>query len=370
MTFRVDLRTPILTAQHKAYMARPGEASSYLPQFEAERAIGPIFPGLQLRPGIPIDAQEGIENALTWAHEVKSATRAEIGRRFRNQRDVVIRARHLQEIFEAREWQREFAPPGMRPGTRQQYRAILKGYFERAQKGDLVVIPSQSYLEESLLAEFVGGPNDIVYMPLTHKGVTWEIPARRFRLLEKVEKRLLPPSFLKILEKPSAFVQVGERDTKSLLEMAYGSFAVQQVYTSEIKVESGTLSPAVSSSLFRLLESLVGDEEEDVAIHINVNSPGFIRIVTRTVKSFVYAVLLAIAVKYGADFLDQYVEAGIEVINSLSDNAECSITVREDAIRRLQNFSVEEWAKICQHAEGISDSLEIKVRPQVHNGDE
>ena len=370
MTLRVDLRTPILTAQHKAYMARPGEASSYLPQFEAQGAIGPIFPGLQLRPGIPIDAQEGIENALTWAHLVKSETKGEIGRRFQEQHNVIIRARHLQETFEAREWRREIAPPGMRPGTSRQYRAILKGYFERAQKGDLVVIPSQSYLEESLLAEFVGGPNDIVYMPLTHKGFTWEIPARRFRLLEKIEKRLLPPNFLRILEKPSAFVQIGESDTKSLLEMAYGSFAVQQVYTSEIRVESGTLSPAVSSSLFRLLESLVGDEEEDVAIHINMNSPGFIRIVTRTVKSFVYAVLLAIAVKYGTGFLDQYVEAGIEVFNSLSDNVECSIAIREDAMRRLQNFSVEEWTKICQDTESISDSLEIIVQPQVHNGDE
>ena len=370
MTFRVDLRTPILTAQHNAFMARPGKASSYLPQFEEEKAIGPIFPGLQLRPGTPIDDQEGIENALTWAHLMKTATTAEIDRRFRNQSNVVIRARHLQENFEAREWHRDFASPGMRPGTRQQYRAILKGYFERAQKGDLVVIPSQSYLEESLLAEFTGGPNDIVYMPLMHKGFTWEIPARRFRLLEKIEKRLLPPSLLKIMEKPSAFVQIGERDTRSLLEMAYGSFAVQQVYTSEIKVESGSLSPAVSSSLFRLLESLVGDEEENVAIHINVNSPGFIRIVTRSAKSFVYAVLLAIAVKYGVEFLDQYVEAGIEIFNSLSDNVDCSITVREDAMRRLQNFSVEEWTKICEDAASVSNSLEMSVQPQVHDGDE
>ena len=179
MSYRVDLRTPILLPDHRVFMARPGENSRHFSEFEEARAVGPIIPGLRLNRHIPIAEQEGLEYALYLAHHMKSTPRNDLEALFG---EVQGQAPTLHATDDAHRRER-FGPPAMRRQTRDQYLAILRGYFQRAKRGDLVVIPTKSYLDRSILAEFSGEPADVVYVELNYKGVQFEIPARPFREL-------------------------------------------------------------------------------------------------------------------------------------------------------------------------------------------
>ena len=331
-------------------------------------AIGPIFPGLQLQRGMPIEDQEDeIYASLRFAHWIKSALTGEIHRYFPEENRRFINAQTLRDSPEI---EGLIAHRGMLRGTYQQYIAILKGYFERAQEGDLIIIPSRSYLEESLLAEFVDGPEYIEYIRLRHKGLLCQIPARRFRPIRKLEKRLLPTDFLRIIERPSAFVQVGSVVSRDLVELAYGSFVSENVYASELTIESDTLKPGTSAALFRLLEALAGEEAEDISVSISVNSPGFVRIAAGIVAPLVVSVLMVLALKLGPDALEAAASELITIGNSLSPDAECLLQVSSEVYRRLQNFGVDEWARACEDARALLESGDITLRPTVEVEDE
>ena len=210
----------VLPEGHRAFLARPGEQSKYFDLFREMEAIGPDLPFVELQRGVPVDEHDDLDHMLKRAmafRRPKSKAAFE-GPPSENLGDYVA-ARRVQ------------APAAA------QFRRILKGYFESAQKGDLALIPPSAWRSEALLVEFSGGPGNIVYRKVPYGDTLLvDIPARRFREIATVTKRLLPPHILDVVTKPNAFVQFGRSDTTDLHDLAYGSFVREEEYSSTFYV--------------------------------------------------------------------------------------------------------------------------------------
>ncbi len=199
MPIYVDMRAMVLPEGHRAFLARPGEQSRYFDLFRKMGAIGPDLPFVELQRGVSIDEHEHLDAMLRRAIAFRSLRSSP--------QPAGYPSEDLADYRTARR---------VRASSAAAFKTILKGYFESAQKGDLALIPPSAWQSDALLVEFSGGPGNVVYRKIPYQDFFLvNIPARRFREIGTVEKRLLPSHILDVATKPNAFcarVSPGEED--------------------------------------------------------------------------------------------------------------------------------------------------------------
>ena len=220
MSFHVNLNNRILEKNHGIYIARAGKESRLFDDFAEIQAIGPSLPGFRIDINFSIDRQPNLKNMLKRALAIRKW--AEGGQSEIDFPEMKLGFYSRKHILRSR--------------SEAQFISTLRGYFERAQKGDLVLIPPNSYQEDAIIAEFRDNPTDVYYNQLPRRYGIFEVPTRRYKILTKIPKRLLPLPVLNVLAKPNAFVQVGESNKNALYHIAYGSFVVGNEFNSRFDV--------------------------------------------------------------------------------------------------------------------------------------
>ena len=197
----VDLQTRVIPENHNVYVARPGQGARLYGTFLDQSAIGPDFPGLDLRRGVPLADQQELERRV--------------------RRSIRLRNWHLSGRLKDNEPDRDlkkYSPADFKGMG--QYRSILLGYFERAARGDLAIITPKSWSLPALIVEFRDDPMGIVEIPADFYPRD-PLSGRRVRILAKIEKRKLPAKVLDIVEKPNAFVILEKSARPVVYRLAY-----------------------------------------------------------------------------------------------------------------------------------------------------
>jgi hypothetical protein len=355
----VDLQTRIIPKTHNVFVARPGKDSRLFGTFHEQQAIGPDFPGLGLKRGVPLNDQ------------------VEIERRVR--RSIRLRNWHLSGRVKEDEPDRELRDyRGAEPKGMGQYRAILSGYFDRAAKGDLAIVTPKSWALRALVVEF-RDPVDIVEIPVEFYPHD-PLSGRRVRILAQIEKRRLPGKVLDIVEKPNAFVLL-ERSVRPIIyRLAYGSYVLDGSIATEFDVSSEDYKfddDLLMSAFFKFVaintvnvsiqnKNQVFSVEDAVFRELgkfspdfrsNVNSPGFLQYTSDTIIPLVASALFALAVTVGPAASQAAKDKMITIGNSRAPAGDvCTAQVSESVLTQLKLLELDQWAKACEIARKIHES--------------
>lgn len=117
-----------------------------------------------------------------------------------------------------------------------QYKGVLAGFFERAKKGDLVVVPPADLVGSVLIGELQDDPQNFQNIEIPELFGTDEVPSRKVKWLATVPKADLSLGMLRRFPKPNAFTLLDREFYQEIFSLAYGSYSLDDSYTSRFDV--------------------------------------------------------------------------------------------------------------------------------------
>ena len=380
MSIHIDLNMTMLPETHRVFLARPGEQYTYFSHFRAEEFIGPDLPLVELEPGVPVTEHEHLDDMLK---------RAMAYRRLKNMRQLRF-PDELDDMIDLSQYKER---ESLHSQSSEQFKAILRGYFELAQKGDLVLIPPRAWTSDALLVEFTTNPENMSYGHIPYGNRRNEqfvkIPVRHFRLLRSVPKRLLPKHVLDVVGAPNAFVEFGHADANDLIDLAYDDFTARNHYISTFNITKDKYTvdheirfaafvkfisanvKAVSESSddkFTIAEAILGDFEGYIpSLQSHVSSPGWLRLRDERITPLVISVLFALAVEIGPAAARAAEEDMITMGNSKAPkDDECTMQVHKMALDLFKLLRLnEDWPQACELARKNSEETGMQSQSTI-----
>jgi hypothetical protein len=365
----VDIGTKILPADHEVYVARPGGRYKLYGSVIASSMVFPELPMLDLQKGLSID----------------------------NQPDLIRRVRRSSAI---RSWHNSSRPEDNLPDRNlaaykdedsasvSQFIGVLRGYFERAKKGDLVIVPPSAYSQECFIGEFLTHPTEFRHHRVDKYGDDY-LTARSVKWLAQITKRALPVTVIEAIEKPTIFFLLDKPSRKFIYEKAYGSYTIGNQFNSRFEVASLTFKTsddlliqaffnfianntiAVSEGHLDNIKSFdesifvdLGDFAPD--LRTNVNSPGFLNLSGTNLTPIVASVMLIIAVAIGPSAV-QAAETGKLRIGNISAPLDdpCTAEINHQVLTQLKLLGLDKWTKACERARLAQKRTGLKGRATI-----
>lgn len=368
MGIHVDMRVRIIPDNHGVYLARPGEEYGLYEDFMDASAIGPEFPGMEIDRTIPILEQPNLDNNIKMARAIK---------------EWVINGKRPNQL------------PSPNPSDHSDrrrskgwpnYHSVLHGYFDRAQRGDLILIPQRSINSDVVLAEFTRRPRTVKYVK-TRRYNDFLVPARPFRTLATMKKKDLSSNLIDLISKPNMLVLIGESERGALYNAAYGTYVSKGQYSTRIDIKSDTYSTPDNITLSAFINfianntrAVTADDESgtlgwkqaafadlgefSLALQASINSPGNITLRASLMTPLVVAVMFALA-GCGEDVLKAAREGRITIGNTLAPPGDlCTAAEGEAAYAQLAlDGLVDEWPEACERVRRTIEDTGLSVSP-------
>lgn len=367
----VDLRTRILPADHNVFMTRPGRGYRLFNDFVGNRAIGPELPGIKLVPGTDISDQPDLDNKLKLTAAIRRWAR-------QGASDNAIPSENSNE------YQAE-----ARTKSGPQFKAALRGYFEIAKKGDLILIPPSQYRKDAVLAELTEGPENIHYIKIPDAYGNFELPTRKFKELQRIARKDLPVEILAVIEKPNSIVSIAKSLRNFVYDNAYGNYSVEGSFNSRFDVTTEFYDSDADFFLFAFIKFVAENTkrvtiepgqpilsieeaafeslgEFALSLKTNVNSPGHFGFKSQYVTPLVAAAMFALAMTVGEE-ASAAAKNGTLIIGNSSAPAgdQCTASVEESTLDQMKLFEFEEWARACEIARKAAKDTGLKAGPIV-----
>lgn len=362
---KIDLNARILGEAHNVFVARPGKGYRLYRDFRENSSLILELPGLDLESGVPLDAQQ--------------------------LRKRVNRSRAF------RSWHHRGSPADDRPSrnlsaysaegggnSAAQLEGIVRTYYEKIKKGDLVIVPPKAYLDEVLLGEVrrIGSRYDTEKIPRLFGNEN--LPSRDVRWLARFPKTELPFEILDALQKPNAAFIVERSLRGQFYKLAYGNYSIDDLYSGRFEVTSSdfdTFDDVLLQAFFNFAaantRALSENRDEDVRgfaeaafensgeylaqLQMNINSPGFISLIGRKITPLVASVLLIVAVEVGPAAVNEIAAGNMTVENSkAAAGDECTAEVADQAFRQIQLLGLDEWEAACRKAREVVERTGLK----------
>ena len=373
MAIQVDLNVRLLPDQPRAFLARPGARTCYFDSFRKMKAIGPDFPFLELQKRINIDKQPDLMPILRRAQAFRSWRNSSPHSDPPSQNLLHYRSR-----------------PRISRNTAAQFRVILQGYFEKARKGDLVLIPSSAWRDDSLLVEFSTSrhKHKTIALPYTNDHSV-NILARPFKELTTIPKRLLPHHILDVVTKPNAFARFNDFDTLKLHELAYHSFVRNDEYSSTFHVTNqdyslnadmqfGIFVKFISANMqalsdkrgnpYSINEAITGNFGDFVpSLQSNVNSPGQLRLTSVRRVPLIASAILHLLIQFGREAIEFIKNNRISVISSITSGKDRRISqVEQDVIDLLMLLELsDDVAKLSELVRALHEETGLHSKVNI-----
>jgi hypothetical protein len=371
VVIRIDLNTKIIPSDRKVFIARPGKGYRLYQQFYENNLIGPELPGIDLERGKKLSEQTRMDLRLKKTAAVRRWIK-------NNKPDDTTPVDDITAY--------EQAPS---PKGAVQFNIMLEAYFEAAQSGDILIIPPSAFSKSTIVAELVGGPDEIVPFRYPRLYGGFSIPARRFRPLAYVEKRNLPSRVLDIIAKPNGIVLLDESQRDFFYKRAYGSYVKQDSMYARFDVTSevySTTDDALILAFFNfvaantknitieqnnipmsLMDAMLSDLGDYApTLKTNINSPGSLDLISKSIIPLAAVAMLILAVEVGPDAYAAAQDNMITLGNSGADlNDPCTVQVHESVITQLKLLGLDRWSDACEVARraaaetGLSSSASI-----------
>ncbi|WP_439360717.1 hypothetical protein [Bradyrhizobium sp. DASA03007] len=361
----IDLNARVLGEEHNVFVARPGKGYRLYREFRENSSLILELPGLKLEPGVPLDDQE---------------------LRRRVNRSRAFRA-----------WYNRGQPSDDRPSrdlsnyspeaggnSAAQLEGLVRTYYEKIRRGDLVIVPPKAYMEEALIGEVrhAGTRYDTEKVPRLFGNE--DLPARSVRWLARIPKTDLPFAILDALQKPNAAFIVERSLRGQFYKLAYGNYSIDDLYSGRFEVTSAdfdTFDDALLQAFFNFTaantRAVAQDRDADVKgfvdaafidsgeytaqLQTNINSPGFISLIGRKITPLVASALLVIAVEIGPAAVQEIERGNIVLRNSKASAADtCTAEVERQAFRQIQLLGLDEWPAACDKAREVARRTGLK----------
>ncbi|UFS64410.1 hypothetical protein LO749_09535 [Paracoccus denitrificans] len=376
--FKVDLRTKIIAKDTRVFLARAGKNGHLFEAVLAAKAIGPDLPdlGLDLENGLAkdedVEAKVKRARALsTWLRRPTYDRGQKPSASLADYRDVAKRSGHAQ------------------------IEGIVKSYFQDLQAGDLLVIPNPSYFGEALIAEVLPLGKQPTRIAGTRRFDGYFFDGRAFGHFAKVKMASLPRAVIDLAKAPTGFAQVINPAVKHrIFELCYTDYVFDDEFASRILTTKRDFSPfdgnvlnAFVTMVAKNVETLQNGPEkphlvglvdaafidlgdDDLQVKININSPGYLAIIDRSIVPLVTAALLNIIIAAGFDAGAIAQDLTVEVTNSKIEQALdlCSKEVSQMTQSMLLFMSEEEadFQQTCEmlrrshESTGATSGVEVK----------
>jgi len=277
-----------------------------------------------------------------------------------------------------------------------QTRGVLAGFFDRAKNGDLVVVPGPTTFSNVLIGEIDDQiPNDLARFEEITVPEVWEnekVPSRRVRWLAHVLRGNCSLDLQRRFPSPNA-VRTLEREARAeIYSLAYGSYSIEDSYTSKFDVTSADFSTrddyhlqqffnviaaiceqletrpqplarraprdalptVIPGSGFDEVIDLLTSDDYIPSLSVNINSPGSLVLSCAKVVPLVAAGVLALSVLGAEPTWEALAQGKVTVNNSeaTKDDA-CTAKVAAEVIEQLKLMGLARWQEICKKAQQL-----------------
>ncbi|MBR0868707.1 hypothetical protein JQ614_42670 [Bradyrhizobium diazoefficiens] len=130
----IDLNARVLGEEHNVYVARPGKGYRLYRDFRENSSLILELPGLKLEPDLPLDDQQ-LRQRVNRSRAFRAWYKRGQPSDDRPSRDLST-----------------YSPEG-EGNSAAQLEGLVRTYYEKIHRGDLVIVPPKSYMEEALIGE-------------------------------------------------------------------------------------------------------------------------------------------------------------------------------------------------------------------------
>lgn len=365
----VDLNARILSAEEPIYVLFPGEGYSLFETMRRKNVLVLDFPGLPLGDAKKFaDLDQAVER-MAMAVRIRNWHRA--GRPSDTKPSRVLADYKRHTVTERR---------GL-------YLGALEALIFTAKPGTLVVVPGPGHWGEVLVGEVIGQRTSVTDPAYGDE----PLPARRVRWLSRKPKAAFSEELITRLPTPNPFTLLDKSYREEVLRATFDNFVyggkfVSKFSTSktsfnvldEYRIQSfmnlvagafiasdGSEYGEGSIDLEAALEVLAANPELIPELTLNINSPGFQRLISDGVAPFVVAVALALATAGCDDVRPQ----DIRVINSAAGPAnDCTIDVGDSVKDTFVFMNENGWKAACKRIRDAAEDTGITttVRAERH----
>jgi len=371
----VDINTRLLTDSHQIFVSRPGKDYRLYPEVSENSVVLLELPALDLTPGVPIDDYTDLEQRIKRSKRIRNWHK-----RRRPEDDVP--PRDLAE----------YSGQSLDRGEAQ-LQGLVRAMFDRAKKGDLVIVPPKSFNNNALVGEFLDGPGESTSLAVDRMYLGDALPARRVKWLASIPKRNLSPSILDAIQKPTSFFLLQKSLKLKIYEQTYASFIVNdQFYSCRFDVSAEDFSAKddfLIQSFFNFvatntkavdenrLDQILGIKRAafedagsyDPELRTNVNSPGWLSIFSRHATPLVAASLLSIAIEIDPAVAVDAAKNEMITLGNSNGSADCVTPVHKHVLNHIKLLGLDQWPEACEIAKkavnrsGLKSPTKADVRP-------
>lgn len=365
----LDLNFRVLSSEQQIFIAFPGKGYGLYSRFYTMNRIFPQLPGLDLFPKRPFEEQPELLARIARARKLRNW--------HRGKRQGDLPSRRLSDY-------------GRIDQGLYGHKGVLAGFFDRAMKGDLVVVPPPDLVGSVLIGELQDDPQNFQNIEIPELFGTDEVPSRKVKWLATVPKADLSLGMLRRFPRPNAFTLLDREFYQEIFSLAYGSYSlddsftsrfdvteadfntiddyrIQQIFNSvaalsqQIETNQTALKTLDKSAGWDAVIDLLSDPSYIPDLSVNINSPGSLTLSCRRIVPLVAAALIALAA-VGAQATWDAAQAGtIKIENSSAPaNDQCSADVAAETLEQLKMMGLERWKSLCKKVEETKKGTGLK----------
>jgi len=257
---------------------------------------------------------------------------------------------------------------------------VLTGFFGRAEKGDVVVVPGQSAFDKVLIGELLDRPAEFSEITVPEIWEEEKVPSRKVKWLASPERGECSLVLQRRFPNPNAFRELEESLWPEVHTLAYASYSIQGRFTSRFDITSADFSTKDDyylQQIFNLVASiseqfnkhqvdqgteidLTSKQINDIIelltdstyvpnLTVNINSPGSLVLSCTKVVPLVVAGLLALTTLSADTVWNAMAAQEIKVENTEAPaNDACTADVGREVLQQIKMMGYERWQEMCK----------------------
>ncbi len=366
----LDLGFRVVRPDQEIFIVFPGQNYALYPYFVTKAAIFPELPGLDLLANRPMENQPDLDAKLLRSRAINVWYSG-------GKKDDTRPSRQLADYKRGR-------APTWLPNTR----GVLMGFFGRAKKGDLVVVPPAHFYDKVLIGELLDNPAEFETITIPEMWERETVPARRVKWLATPVRGECSIELQRRFPSPNTVRMLDRELRAEIYSMAYGSYSIEDSYTATFDVTSADFTSIDDYRLQQLINAIAAMSEvlgapgannitktgtwDDIIAHltdknyipdlaVDISSPGTLKLTCRKAVPFVIQALIALTL-LGADAVWEAAQAQqLTVQNSQAPAGDaCSADVAKEVLEQLNMMGYARWQQMCKQAEALRKGTGLK----------
>lgn len=368
---KIDIATKVLGDEEDVYIVRPGEGYWAFDQMRKSSRIFLDFPDLKITPGGAFPSDERVR-----LHLVRSMTLRE----WYDDDKVGPKPSNDIKDFDDKAYRRRLG----------RYSGALKRLMFDLTPGTIIVMPDEGYYGRVYIGE-IAGPAHLHSWNSIYEGE--ELVCRRVKWARWKARGEFSEEIRDLLGHTTPILQLPRSLRPEILRAGYDQYAYSDAFSARLNTEEEEFNTLDDLSIQQFLNYVTGvliavelGESEKIdykrairyvrenphramELQQNINSPGFQRLIDKTVAPLAVAALLTLAIGASDPSAIMAADTAIELVNSKAANHDCVIDVAERVAGARDLMMIDDWERLCAEISDVKDSTGISTTMKLHDND-